>query len=70
MVDGSFEGLQRICLSSYMIEDHLANRQDLTPKPFRQPPLLHGLANDENLIQPPRMPFADVGILIKRSCHV
>ena len=26
MVDGEFEGLQRICLSSCMITDHLANR--------------------------------------------
>ena len=27
MVDGDFEGLQRICLSSCMITDHMANRQ-------------------------------------------
>ena len=27
MVDGDFEGLQRICLSSCMISDHLANRR-------------------------------------------
>ena len=26
MVDGDFEGLQRICLSSCMITDHMANR--------------------------------------------
>ena len=26
MVKGDFQGLQRICLSSYMIHDHLSNR--------------------------------------------
>lgn len=50
VVDGSFEGLQRICLSAGMITDHLANSYY---DALGQPNLTHKTFIEEGKMTPP-----------------